>query len=193
MRRAAPESSTKSTSASPHSTATRTTPNVILANNGDIVRLVGTDSTVGKAPTGGVLSPIGYLTYNYDVYGYPSATERIIPRTVTLLDNTPGGPDLAGQLGPLVTGTKATNGVGDIGGTPAPCNETRRRTDARPRASRSARRSTPKAATPSSTAAPPTTSSSAARRTTRSSSATATAGSPAAAANSASSAAAGAA
>ena len=98
--------------------------NVILANNGDIVRLVGTDGTVGRAPTGGVLSPLGYLTYNYDVYGYPTATERIIPRAVTLLDNTPGGPDLAGQLGPLVTGVKASNGVGDIGGTPAACSET---------------------------------------------------------------------
>ena len=96
---------------------------MILANNGDIVRLIGTNNTVGRAPTGGTLSPVGYLTYNYDLYGYPLASERIIPRTVTLLDNTPGGPDLAGQLGPLVTGAKATNGVGDIGGTPVACKE----------------------------------------------------------------------
>ena len=41
--------------------------NVILSNNGDIVRLVGSSNTTGKAPAGGVMSPIGYLTYNYDV------------------------------------------------------------------------------------------------------------------------------
>ena len=41
-----------------------------------------------------------------------------------LLDYTPGGPDLANQTGPLVTGSKAANGITDIGGTPLPCNET---------------------------------------------------------------------
>jgi hypothetical protein len=41
------------------------------------------------------------------------------------LDYTPGGPDLAGQNpGPQVTGAKATNGVGDIGGTPETVNGT---------------------------------------------------------------------
>src|SRR5260370_26189156 len=45
-------------------------------------------------------------------------------RAVTVLDNTPGGPDLAGQTaaGPQVTGTKATNGTGDIGGNAVPGN-----------------------------------------------------------------------
>ena len=108
--------------------------NVIVANNGDIIRLVGTGGQVGVAPVGGVMSPIGFLTFNYDVQGFPTATERIIPRVVTgcatalaacagmsagPLDYTPGGPDLAGQLpNPQVTGARATNGVGDIGGTP---------------------------------------------------------------------------
>jgi hypothetical protein len=92
--------------------------NVIVANNGDVVRPVGTGNTTGQAPTGGVISPLGYLTFNYDLYGNPGATEWIVPRAVTRLDYTPGGPDLAQQPGPLVTGSKATNGVGDIGGTP---------------------------------------------------------------------------
>ncbi len=73
--------------------------NVILANNGDIFRLVGTSGHVGQAPASGVISPLGYLTFNYDISGYPTATERIIPRAVTPLDSTPGGPDLAGQAG----------------------------------------------------------------------------------------------
>jgi len=93
--------------------------NVITANNADIVRPVGTGGQVGQAPPGGVMSPIGFLTFNYDINGFLAASERIIPRTVALLDYTPGGPDLAGQLpNPQVTGSKATNGVGDIGGTP---------------------------------------------------------------------------
>ncbi len=104
--------------------------NVIVANNGDVVRLVGAGS--GYAAAGGLTSPLGYLEYNYDVYGYPTATERIIARAVTLLDNTPGGPDLAGEVpggancgttvtcGPLVTGAKSVNGHYDIGGTPIP-------------------------------------------------------------------------
>jgi hypothetical protein len=47
----------------------------------------------------------------------PAAQQaHIVPRAVRLLDYTPGGPDLAGQAGPMVTGTAATNGVGDIGG-----------------------------------------------------------------------------
>src|SRR4029077_3508662 len=91
--------------------------NVIVANNGDIMRLVGTNGTYGAA--NGVAMSIGTLNFNYDVFGYATASERIIARAVTLLDYTPGGPDLAGQLpNPQVTGTKATNGVGDIGGTP---------------------------------------------------------------------------
>ncbi|MDA8073267.1 MAG: hypothetical protein M0Z82_17130, partial [Actinomycetota bacterium] len=92
--------------------------NVIVANNGDVVTAVGAGGTVGKAPTGGTLSPLGFLTFNYDLYGNPGATEWIVPRAVTRLDYTPGGPDLAHQAGPLVTGSAATNGVGDIGGHP---------------------------------------------------------------------------
>jgi len=53
--------------------------------------------------------PNGFLQFNYDVFGNPSATERIIPRAVTLIDYTPGGPDYAGTAGPLVPG--------DVGGT----------------------------------------------------------------------------
>lgn len=91
---------------------------MIVANNGDVVTAVGAGGTVGKAPAGGTLSPLGFLTFNYDLYGNPGATEWIVPRAVTRLDYTPGGPDLAHQAGPLVTGSAATNGVGDIGGHP---------------------------------------------------------------------------
>ncbi len=94
--------------------------NVITANNANVIRLVGAGA--GYAAAGGHTSPLGYLQYNYDLFGNPTATEWIIPRAVTLLDNTPGGPDLAGQTGPLVTGAKATNGVGDIGGNPVPAS-----------------------------------------------------------------------
>jgi hypothetical protein len=96
---------------------------VIIANNGDIVRLVGTNGQYGAAGPGENMYN-GFLTFNYDVYGYTGATEHVIARGVKRLDFTPGGPDLAGQSGPLVTGSKATNGVGDIGGHPLPCNET---------------------------------------------------------------------
>src|SRR5205814_9309437 len=71
----------------------------IVANNGDIFRLVGTNGVAGQGA-----GPNGFLQFNYDVFGNPSATERIVPRAVTLLDYTPGGPDYAGQAGPLVTG-----------------------------------------------------------------------------------------
>ncbi|MBV8195588.1 MAG: hypothetical protein JOY80_08675, partial [Candidatus Dormibacteraeota bacterium] len=116
--------------------------NVIASNNADIIRLVGTKHTYGAAngvntfnftPNGN--QPAGaYLNFKYDVVGYPASTERIVARAVSVLDNTPGGPDLAGQAPgvgctpsvtvncALVTGLKATNGVGDIGGTPLPGN-----------------------------------------------------------------------
>src|SRR5439155_686709 len=77
----------------------------IVANNGDIFRLVGTNAVAGQGA-----GPNGFLQFNYDVFGNPSATERIIPRAVTLIDYTPGGPDYAGTAGPLVPG--------DVGGTP---------------------------------------------------------------------------
>jgi hypothetical protein len=115
--------------------------NVITANNADVIRLVGTNHTYGAGNGVATFTFSGcgkpscaYLNYNYDVDGYPTATERIIVRAVTPLDNTPGGPDLAGEAplaaggtcttscGPLVTGSKATNGVGDIGGNPVPGN-----------------------------------------------------------------------
>ena len=115
--------------------------NVITSNNADVIRLVGTNHTYGAGNgdatfnfTGCGKAACAYLNYNYDIDGYPTATERIIARAVTPLDNTPGGPDLAGQApvsaggtcttgcGPLVTGAKATNGITDIGGTPVPVN-----------------------------------------------------------------------
>jgi hypothetical protein len=86
--------------------------NVIVANNGNVVSLVGVNGTYGFVTNGITKSPIGYLQYAYDVQGNPTATEWIIPRAVTLLDYTPGGPDLAGTPGPLA--------AGDIGGTPVP-------------------------------------------------------------------------
>ncbi|HEY5224284.1 MAG TPA: hypothetical protein VIJ18_14705 [Microbacteriaceae bacterium] len=90
--------------------------NVIVANNGEIIRLVGTKGQYGVG--NGVAMSVGYLNFNYDVNGYLTATERIITRAVNLLDSTPGGPDLANQPGPQVTGAAASNGIGDIGGTP---------------------------------------------------------------------------
>jgi len=63
----------------------------IVANNGDIVRLVGT----GGTPL------VGFLSYAYD--NYPGA-ERIVPRAVSQLDYTPGGPDLRGQTAAIVPG-----------------------------------------------------------------------------------------
>ncbi|TMG39209.1 MAG: hypothetical protein E6H92_04805, partial [Chloroflexi bacterium] len=53
------------------------------------------------------------LTFKYDDFG----TERIVPRSVSLLDYTAGGPDLLGQAGPVVSGTQAANHLGDIGAT----------------------------------------------------------------------------
>ena len=100
---------------------------VIVGNNGEIISLVGTNGIYENAAGGVVVGATGFLQYNYDGYtnGLLLAQQsHIIVRGVTLLDNTPGGPDLAGQLGPLVQGAKATNGVGDIGGIPLPCNET---------------------------------------------------------------------
>src|SRR5258708_4570047 len=105
--------------------------NVITSHSADVTRLVGTKSTYGAGSGVATFNfnpanqPAGaYLNYNYDLTGYPTATERIIARAVTVLDNTPGGPDLAGQTaaGPQVTGNKATNGAGDIGGNAVPGN-----------------------------------------------------------------------
>ena len=68
----------------------------IVADNGRIQDVVGTNGVDGG----------NFLQFNYDQY--TGATEHIIPRAVTLLDYTPGGPDYAGTTGPLVPG--------DIGG-----------------------------------------------------------------------------
>ncbi|MFK7753797.1 MAG: calcium-binding protein, partial [Sedimentitalea sp.] len=54
---------------------------VIVGDNGNIYRLVGTNDTDSGA----------YLTFNYDTY---STTLRIIPRAVEFLDYTQGGVDL---------------------------------------------------------------------------------------------------
>ncbi|HEV2414008.1 MAG TPA: hypothetical protein VGX27_04320, partial [Candidatus Dormibacteraeota bacterium] len=99
-----------------------TNADVVTANNAEIVRLVGTDGKYGVGDGGVQVAETGFLRYNYDNYSdtLPLTQQaHIVVRGVTLLDNTPGGPDLARQLpGPQVTGAKATNGVGDIGGTP---------------------------------------------------------------------------
>jgi Ca2+-binding RTX toxin-like protein len=66
----------------------------IVADNGDIFRLVGTGGT----------SSGHYLTFNYD--NYTGATEHIVPRAVRLIDYTPGGPDYNNTVasGPVVPG-----------------------------------------------------------------------------------------
>src|SRR5581483_1821087 len=63
---------------------------VIVGDNGDIFRLVAAAAWNGDAAVGD--SKTGFLTYNYDLNGYPGP-ERIIPRAVALLDYTPGGFD----------------------------------------------------------------------------------------------------
>jgi Ca2+-binding RTX toxin-like protein len=75
----------------------------IIANNGNIVRLVGTSGTPLAT---------GFLAYNYD--NFAGETERIVPRAFQLLDYTKGGPDLL-QAGPTVTGAASANGIRDIG------------------------------------------------------------------------------
>src|SRR5205809_1900680 len=74
----------------------------IVANNGNIVRVALTATPQS-----------GFAKFNYD--NYAGATERIIPRAISLLDYTPGGPDLLGQAGPVVTGAQSSNGMFDIG------------------------------------------------------------------------------
>jgi Ca2+-binding RTX toxin-like protein len=82
-----------------------TSADVILSNNGDIFRLVGTNGS----------STGGYLQFNYDNYSTTGA--HIVPRAVRRLDYTPGGPDLnGGEAGPLVSAAHALNHFGDIGG-----------------------------------------------------------------------------
>ncbi len=90
---------------------------VIVAQNGEIIRLVGTDHNYGVGDNGVAVAPSGFLKFNYDNYtaSLPLAQQAwIVVRGVSLLDYTPGGPDLANQPGPLVSG--------DIGGNTVPAN-----------------------------------------------------------------------
>jgi Ca2+-binding RTX toxin-like protein len=66
----------------------------IVANNGLILDIVGTNRVSSGA----------FLVFNYDSQGNPTATKRIIPRAVSLLDYTLGGPDYAGLTVPVVPG-----------------------------------------------------------------------------------------
>src|SRR5207302_7580480 len=82
----------------------------IVANNGDVIRLVGT----------GGHGAAGFLRYAYDTY---STSEYIVPRAITLLDYTAGGPDYA-NLTTSCTSTAAPTACtsivpGDIGTGPA--------------------------------------------------------------------------
>jgi hypothetical protein len=90
----------------------------IVANNREIIRVVGTNGKYGAGSANGVqVAETGFVRFNYDNYtdNLPLAQQaHIVVRGVTLLDYTPGGPDLANQPGPLV--------AGDIGGTPLAAN-----------------------------------------------------------------------
>jgi Ca2+-binding RTX toxin-like protein len=62
---------------------------VIAGDNANILRLVGVNGEVGVGETG-IATFDGFLAFNYDIY---SSILRIIPRSVELLDYTPGGLD----------------------------------------------------------------------------------------------------
>src|SRR4029077_14803555 len=90
---------------------------VVVAQTGEIIRIVGTNGTYGAANGGARMDATGFARFNYDSYTdtLPLAQQaHIVVRGVRLLDYTPGGPDLAKQAGPLVSG--------DIGGHPLPAN-----------------------------------------------------------------------
>ena len=110
----------------------------IVGDNGRIVRLVGINGVATSS----------YLTFNYDTY---SEALRLLPRAVTLLDYTPGGPDF----------------------NPSVRKELRQPTE-----STVPTRCTARPVTTPSTSAPGTTSSTATPATTTSSAAGATTGSP---------------
>ena len=82
---------------------------VIVANNGDIVRIVGTS----HAPQAG-FQTFGYDTAAFEGVAATSSYEHIVPRAVTLLDYTPGGPDLQGLTVPVVPGDIGA-GLGCVG------------------------------------------------------------------------------
>jgi Ca2+-binding RTX toxin-like protein len=67
----------------------------IVANNGDIIRLVGTAHT----------PQTGFLGFGYDTSAFEfGGSERIVARSVRLLDYTLGGTDYAGTTGPVYAG-----------------------------------------------------------------------------------------
>ena len=76
---------------------------VILGDNGDVYRLVGTSGSATVDANGAAKQQLSFLSFNYDVSSY-DATEKIIPTAWTLLDYT--------------YGASPTNGFGasDIGG-----------------------------------------------------------------------------
>ena len=66
----------------------------IVGDNGNVYRLVGVNGVLGT----------GFLTFTYDTYGEPV---RLLPRAVTLLDYTAGGPALRPGLFTGLTPTMA--------------------------------------------------------------------------------------
>jgi len=73
------------------------------ANDADTI--VGDNGNIFRVVTPGVNGASTFRTFNYDNY---SASMRIVPRAVDLIDYTDGGPSYVGQAGPMV--------AGDIGG-----------------------------------------------------------------------------
>ena len=66
----------------------------IVGDNGDIIRLVGTNHTYGLSAGGVQVSTTGFLEFNYDLYrALPGATPpvTIVARSIKLIDYTPGG------------------------------------------------------------------------------------------------------
>src|SRR6185503_624348 len=73
---------------------------VILGDNGNILRLIGVNGHVGDGGVDGIDVFKGFLAFNYDNYSnaLPAAAQlKIIPRAYQLLDYTPGGS--AGDIG----------------------------------------------------------------------------------------------
>jgi len=99
----------------------------IVADNGRIVRIVGTGGVDGQSVT----APNKYVTFNYDNHG----PQRLVVSGVTLIDYTPGGPDFqpelffdpgtpgvcsgapaSGECSPRLEGTYGISRYVDIGG-----------------------------------------------------------------------------
>jgi Ca2+-binding RTX toxin-like protein len=85
---------------------------VIVGDNGRIIRIVGTDSTDVCSSDGCQDGETLYVEYEYDV----NYAARLVVRGVTLLDYTPGGPDFRpdrfglGLVGPCSTAGSETFG-----------------------------------------------------------------------------------